>query len=127
MIGSAAQLEVRPATLFGGRAVIAISLYGLILVIPVLLSMMIVSVLQFGVLTFLLPLGTIAVATFFLPLGFGNPHVTKLVRPLMPAPNARQDTYIVQLTRKPRNRSGLGAVLEDADDIGFLSLTDSAF
>jgi hypothetical protein len=36
------------------------------------------------------------------------------------------DTFVVQLTRHPRIRSGLGAVLEDADDIGILTFTDSA-
>src|SRR5258708_1318506 len=120
MPASSAQLEVRPPTLLKGGAVFTISLYGLILVIPVFLSMMIVSVLQFGVITLLVPLGTIGLATFFLPLGFGNPHVTKLVRRLLPPSNHQPDTYVVQLTRNPRNRSGFMAVLENADDIGWL-------
>jgi hypothetical protein len=87
--------------------------------------MLIVSVLQFGLVTFVVPLGTIVAATFFLPLGFGNPHVTRLVRPLQPPSTENQDTYVVQLTRNPRQRSGLLAILEDADDVGVLSLTDS--
>ncbi len=126
MIASAPKLEVGPPTLLTARAVVTISLYGLILVIPVLLSMLVVSVLQFGVVTFVIPLATIAVATFFLPLGFGNPYVTKLVRSLHPQSNGEEERYIVQLTRNPRNRSGLLAVLEDADDFGLLSLTDAA-
>jgi len=125
MIAGAAQLEVKPPTILTPRAIVTISLYGLILVVPVLVSMMVVSVLQFGALTFVVPLGTIALATFFLPLGFGNPYVTKLVRPLHPRSNGDLDFYVVQLTRNPRNRSGLLALLEDADDIGYLSFTDS--
>lgn len=120
------QLEVNPPTLLNARAVVVICLYGLILVVPVLVSMIFVSMVQFGVITFLVPLATIAVATFFLPLGFGNPHVTKLVRPLRPQSNPDHDVFVVQLTRNPRKRSGLLAVLEDADDFGFLSFTDSA-
>jgi hypothetical protein len=125
MIASPPELEVKPPTIFSPLMVLAVSFWGLVLVIPVIISMLVVSVLQFGFLTFLIPLVTIGTATFFLPLGFGNPYVARLVRPLEPSSNQSQDRYLVQLTRKPRNRSGFLAILEDADDIGFLSLTDS--
>ncbi len=120
------QLEVKPPTIFTTGVVLSMSLYGLILVIPVFISMMVVSVLHFGALTFLVPLATIAVTAFFLPVGFGNPYVARLVRPLRPQSAVHQNCYVVQLTRNPRNRSGLLALLEDADDIGCLCFTESA-
>lgn len=125
MIAPATELEVKAPTIFSPGTVVATSLWGLILVVPVVAVMMWVSLAQFGALTFLIPLLTIAAATFFLPLGFGNPHVARLARPLLPAGTPAQGVHLVQLTRKPRNRSGLLAVLEDADDIGFLSLSES--
>jgi hypothetical protein len=126
MIASAPELEVRSPTIFSPVAVLTTCVWGLVLVIPVIISMMVVSVLHFGTLTFVIPLATIAVATFFLPLGFGNPYVARLARPLRPPADQYQAVYLVQLTRKPRNRSGFLAVLEDADDIGFLCFSDSA-
>src|SRR5215472_1261918 len=120
------RMEVRPPTILTSKAIVATSLYGLILLVPVLLSMMWVSTIQFGVASFLIPLIAIALATFFLPLGFGNPYVARLVHPLKPAESGECDIYIVQLTRNPRNRSGLMAILEDADDIGFLNFTHSS-
>jgi hypothetical protein len=125
MIASAPELEVKSPTIFSPLAVLTTCIWGLVLVIPVIISMMVVSVLHLGTLTFLIPLATIGLATFFLPLGFGNPYVARLARPLQPPADQYQAIYLVQLTRKPRNRSGLLAVLEDADDIGFLSFSDS--
>jgi len=120
------QLEIKPATILSPGAVLTMSLFGFVLLLPVLVSMMVVSVLKFGLVTFLLPLATIAAATFFLPFGFGNPYVAKLVRSLKPDSGGPKQLYIVQLTRVPRQRSGLWAILEDADDIGWLQLTESS-
>jgi len=119
------QLETRRPTIFTTQALLSVSLYGLILAVPVLISMMVVSVVQFGMITFLVPCLTIAITLFFLPLGFGNPCIARLVRPLQPNPQVHQELYVVQLTRTPRSRSGLLAILEDADDIGFLNFADS--
>jgi hypothetical protein len=126
MIASGPELEVKAPSIFTPWAVLTVSICGLILVIPVILSMMVVSVLHFGTLIFLIPLFMVGLATFFLPLGFGNPYVAKLARPLRPAADQYQALYLVQLTRKPRNRSGFLALLEDADDIGFLCFSESA-
>jgi hypothetical protein len=86
----------------------------------------IVSVLQFGILTFLLPLATILAATYFLPLGFGNPYLIWLLRKLPNRSAEKNDSFVVQLTRIPRQRTGLWSFLEDADDIGWLSFDESA-
>jgi hypothetical protein len=67
----------------------------------------------------------IGVATYFLPLGFGNPYVTRLVRPLRPPSDQPQELFVVQFSTFPRIRSGPMALLEDADDIGLLAFTDS--
>src|SRR5215469_8825112 len=100
-----ARIETRVPSLFTPGAIITTSLFGLVLVIPVLFSMLLVSVLQFGVVTFLLPLLTIVMATFFLPLGFGNPYIARLVQQLRPGSISPKETFIVQLTRMPRHRS----------------------
>jgi hypothetical protein len=126
MASASPELVVKPATIFAPPAIVRTSLCGLILVVPVLVAMMVVSVLHFGTLTFLIPLATIAVATFFLPLGFGNPYVAWLARPLQPPGDPSQSAFLVQLTRRPRFRSGFLAILEDADDIGFLSFSDTS-
>jgi hypothetical protein len=55
MSASFPTIEIKPATLFTRKAILIGSLYGLVLVIPVVVSMMLVTVLQFGVVTFLLP------------------------------------------------------------------------
>jgi hypothetical protein len=122
MIANSSKLETRPPTLFTPASVIIITLYGLVLGVPVLISFMIISTLQFGLLTFLIPAATIVLSIFLLPLGFGNPYVCRLVRSLRPT----GESQLVQLTRDPRQRSGLFAVLEDADDFGFLKVAETS-
>ena len=99
--------------------------YGLLLMIPVVLVALAVSVRQLGMLTVLLPVLAVGIATFFLPFGFGNPYVARLVRSL-PKPAAWEPgSAIVQLTLTPRLRSGTRALLEDADDVGWLGFSES--
>lgn len=127
MPSTPAQIEVKPPRLYTTAAVLAVVAYGLFLALPVLiLSLVVISLPKYGLFTFLIPLLAIAVATFFLPFGFGNPLVSRLVRTLRPAAETGQDRFIVQLTLTPRLRSGLRALMEDADDIGWLSFTSSA-
>lgn len=122
MAKTIANIQVQSARLFNGRAVLIVSAFGLLLVIPVLFSMLVVSSMQFGIWTALVPLGTICVATLFLPFGFGNTYVARLARSLKPADWNESDCFVVQVTVIPRLRSGFRAVLEDADDIGNLRL-----
>jgi hypothetical protein len=63
----------------------------------------------------------------FLPFGLGNPYVSRLVRSLSPAAGETGENFVVQLSLSPRIRSGLCAVLDDADDIGYLSFDGSGF
>lgn len=125
MSPTAPEFRTKPATLFTARAVITMCLWGLLLMVPVLAAILLVSVLRLGTLTFLVPLVTICAATFFLPFGFGNFYVARLARPLIPHAEPPERFFLVQLTCQPRHRAGFLALLEDADDIGFLSLTET--
>jgi hypothetical protein len=116
---------VQPAKLFNSSAIVISSLYGFILMFPVVVAILGVTLLQLGFWTFLVPMAVIGAATYFLPLGFGNPHVTRLVRPLRPPSVQPQDVFVVQFSTSPRIRSGPMALLEDADDVGVLAFTDS--
>ena len=113
-----ARLEVLPPRLLNAAAVLAVSLYGVLLMVPLVLALLFVSVVQLGVWTWLVPLLAVAFATALLPFGFGNPYIARLVRKLGPAPGPEDRTFIVQLTAQPRVRSGLRGVIEDADDVG---------
>jgi hypothetical protein len=117
---------VRKPQLFTPVAVLISSLYGFILVLPVLISVIGMTLLHFSFWTFLVPVVAIAAASYVLPLGFGNPYISRLVRPLWPGSERSQNNYVVQFSCSPRIRSGLLSVLEDADDVGVLVFTDTA-
>jgi hypothetical protein len=121
MDSKAATIEVAQPRLFTTSAVLAVSAYGALLGLPFFASVLVVSVIKFGLLTALIPLLAVAATAFFLPFGLGNTHVTRLVRLLSPAAAQAGEGFIVQLTLSPRLRSGFRALLEDADDIGYLA------
>jgi hypothetical protein len=125
MIPPAPQFQVLPPRLLTFSTVLVISGYGLLLIIPVLLAILLVSLQHLSVLTFLLPICAAGLTTFFLPLGFGNPYVVKLARSLRPTTPTTPESFVAQITFSPRLRSGLRALLEDADDIGWVSFTES--
>ncbi len=120
------QLSITAPRRFTPRAIAIISLFGLGLMAPVLGAILLVSVVQLALYTVVLPLSTIAAVTFFLPLGFGNPYVSKLVRAIHPDSDEFRKGFIVQLTFRPRLRRGLGKWIEDADDFGRLVISGSA-
>lgn len=122
---SKARIEIAEPKRFTIGAVVAVNLFGLVLAVPVMVSVLYVSLLRFGVGTVLIPCLVVAVTVIFLPLGFGNPYVARLVRSLQPASEDGKD-FIVQLTLSPRIRAGLRAIMEDADDVGYLSATEDA-
>ncbi len=93
--------------------------------LPLVLALLVVSVLKLGTWTWLLPLLTFLLATSLLPFGFGNPHIARLARSL-PPPGPATDCFLAQLTLRPRLRSGWRAMVDDADDIGWLCITESA-
>jgi hypothetical protein len=122
----AVQIQINPPRLFGGAAILWVVAYGLLLALPVfVLTVVVVSQPKYGPVTYLIPLLALAFATVFLPFGFGNPHVSRLVGALGPLGQQKGERFIVQLTLTPRLRSGLRALVEDADDIGWLVITES--
>ena len=121
MPSDSAEFEITPPRLFTAVAVAVVNAYGVLMITPIFLAIIAVSVIKLGVLTVLVPLLALAVMAFFLPFGLGNAHVTRLVRSLNPGAGRNGDGFVVQLTVSPRLRSGLRALLEDADDIGFLT------
>jgi hypothetical protein len=126
MESSAATIEVAKPKLFTAGAVAAVNAYGALLVVPFLVSVLVVSVTKFGLVTVLIPLLVVAATAYFLPFGLGNTHITRLVQSLNPAAAQSGEGFIVQLTLSPRLRSGLRALLEDADDIGYLTFSGNA-
>jgi hypothetical protein len=120
-----AKIEIARPRAFTPGAVCAVNAYGIFLAVPIVAAVLVVSLLRFGMLTVLIPFLAIAVTAYFLPFGLGNPYVARLVRPLAPAGGSDAKSFIVQLTLLPRIRTGIRAVLEDADDVGYLSFSRS--
>jgi len=118
-------IEVSPPKLFTTAGVLLINAYGLLPAIPLALSILAISLLEFGLLTWLLPVLVLVATAYLLPFALGNSRVVKLVGSLNLPAGKGEDSFVVQLTCSPRIRSGLRALLEDADDIGGLSFTDS--
>jgi hypothetical protein len=123
MDSKAATIEIAQPGLFTVGAVAVVSAYGALLGVPFFVSVLVVSVIKFGFLTALIPLLALAATAFFLPFGLGNIHITRLVQSLCPAAAQPGEGFIVQMTLSPRLRSGLRALLDDADDIGYLTFS----
>jgi hypothetical protein len=116
-------VEITSPKAFTSAAIFIIAGCGVLLITPVMASLLAVTLIKLGMFTVLIPLLTIAVTAYFLPFGLGNPVVRNLVR--SQKLDAGDDGFIVQMTLSPRIRSGLRAVIEDADDLGCLSFTGS--
>jgi len=123
MPSNSATIEIAQPRLFTAGAVAVVNAYGLVLAGPLFAAILLVSLIQFGLLTIMIPFLVVAAMAYFLPFGLGNAHVARLVRSLHPEAGQGEDGFIVQLTLSPRIRTGLRAVMDDADDIGYLSFT----
>ena len=123
MHSNSAQIEISEPKLFTLGTAATVNAYGFLLVAPIFASILVVSLIKFGVLTVLIPVLMVVATAYFLPFGLGNTHVTRLVRSFQPAADQGEDGFIVQLTLSPRLRHGPRAILEDADDIGYLSFS----
>lgn len=119
------EIEIAQPKLFKMGAVLIVSAYGLLLAVPIFAAMLIVSLLKIGIMTALVPCVAIVGTAFFLPVGLGNPHIMRVLRLLTPGADNSETAVVVQLTLAPRIRSGLRAMVEDADDFGYLSFGDS--
>jgi hypothetical protein len=56
----------------------------------------------------------------------GNYYLSNVVSSWTPEPLRSGQDFIVQLILQPRSRSGLQAIMEDADDVGRLQITETA-
>ena len=120
-----AQIEITPPRIFTTISVFVVCAFGILLGIPLLVSVLAVSLIRPGILSLLIPLLVIAATAYLLPFGLGNSYVTRLVRSLKSSTDGNQEGFVAQLTLSPRIRSGILALVEDADDIGWLSFTAS--
>ncbi len=118
----APRMEIRRARFVTPWAMLLVCGFGLLLLVPLIISALVVSVQAFGSHTLALPLVVVLISTWFLPFGFGNPYVSRLVRSLRPG--REQEGFIVQLKLTPRLASGFRAVIDDADDFGALSFNE---
>ena len=60
---------------------------------------------------------------FVMPTMWANPYVRHLVRKAGHSPNSEANAFLVQLALHPRLHDGCRGWLEDADDIGFLTIS----
>src|ERR1700682_2832482 len=100
------QIEITPPKLFTAASVFVVCAFGILLGLPLLISVLAVSLIRPGILSLLIPLLVIAATAYFLPFGRGNAYVGRLVRSLKPTTDKNQEGFIVQLTLHPRIRSG---------------------
>jgi len=91
----APNIEVGPPRLFTTANMLLINAYKLLLVIPFAISILAVSLLKFGLLTWLLPVLLLAATAFLLPFALGNPCVVKLVGSLNVAASKSEDSFVV--------------------------------
>jgi hypothetical protein len=121
--------EIRDPKLFTSRSILALHVYNLALLLPILASLIVVSLFRLGVVTLLVPLLSIAATAYILPLGTGNALIRRLAKripappqPKPQSPDKTVKTCVGQLTVYPRLRNGFRAMIDDADDIGTLTI-----
>jgi hypothetical protein len=120
-----AQIEICEPKRFSLGAILIVHAWNILLVIPVIASLLVVSLMKLSAFTALIPLAAVALTAIYLPLGQGNAYLARLVSSWGAEAPSGKPAFIVQLTLFPRLRSGFRALVEDADDIGLLSFTDS--
>jgi len=125
MLSQAAQLEIAPPKRFTLGAILIVHAWNLLLVVPVFASLLIVSLMKLSVFTILIPAAAVILTAWYIPFGQGNAYLARLVSSWGAVAPPGRPAFIVQLTLFPRLRSGLRALIEDADDVGLLSFTDS--
>lgn len=121
------KIEISKPRRFGVLSILTKYVFSFLLAIPLVAAFFILSTVrnlgQFW--TLAVPLLALAATVYFLP-SLGNVYVRWVLRGVRAqmTDNSRQ-TPIVQITLCPRIRSGFRALIEDADDVGYLSLTES--
>jgi hypothetical protein len=125
-MSSEVKIQITQPILFTRRAILILGAYTIFMFIPLLevifLEPVIYKLFQPAIANaaFLAGLGMAMAIPFYLwPFCMGNSYVLLLVRRLG---YFNENGFIVQLTTRPRLRSGFWSVMDDADDIGFLKL-----
>ncbi|HSU57581.1 MAG TPA: hypothetical protein VLT36_26300, partial [Candidatus Dormibacteraeota bacterium] len=118
-------VQVSQPKRFRTGAILAIHAYNVLLIVPIFLALLAVSLMKLGIITVLLPAAAFVITAWFLPLGLGNPYVARVVRSMHSVSQSNPGEFVVQITVYPRLRSGVRALVEDADDFGLLTCTDS--
>ncbi len=121
-----ATIQVTQPRLFNLGAVLIILSYGILLVMPLLVSFVAISVIPRGLWTALIPILTLAATAWFVPLGQGNRFIAARFKSFT-SRSTDKDGCLVQLSLAPRIRRGLRATIEDADDFGFLTFGEESF
>ena len=117
-------VEISPPKRFGPAALLICCGYGILVSLPALSSILVVSSLPLSWLTAIIPFLALAAAVFLLPFAFGNSFIFRIARSFQPDKEGGE-MFLVQFASVPRLRKGLRAWVEDADDVGWLTLDAS--
>jgi hypothetical protein len=117
-------LEISQPRRFGVVSILGKYAFSLLPAIPVLVAILLISLKNLGLWSLVIPLLALAGMIYILPF-FGNAYVSWIVRGTKQGGSESRDQLIVQITLCPRIRAGIRALIEDADDIGYLSLNES--
>src|SRR5437588_2572132 len=122
----AAKIEISQPRGFGVVSIFGKYVFSLLLAIPFVAAFLIISTVKnLGIWTIGVPLLALGGTVYFLP-SLGNVYVYWMLRGITPqTSNDFPPARIVQITLCPRIRTGFRALIEDADDIGYLSFAES--
>ena len=91
---NAPQIEVCPPKLLTIPGVLLIYVYGLLLFIPFLVSVVAISSLKLGSMTWLILIALAALTLYMLPFAQGNARVVRMVRTLNAFPGKREGCFL---------------------------------
>src|ERR1041385_2643148 len=117
------KIEISEPRRFGVLSIVGKYLFSFLPAIPVLAALLAISLKNLGLWSLILPLALLAGMIYILPF-FGNSYVSWIVH-LAKSEGLSRDKVIVQITLSPRIRTGFRALIEDADDVGYLTFNQS--
>jgi hypothetical protein len=125
------KIEISEPKRFGVPSILGKYAFSFLLGAPCVAFLLLLSLHDLG--QWSLPVGLLILcATICLMPSLGNLYVSWVVRPLKPEGQGAirhmgsDNNLIVQVTLSPRIRQGFRALIEDADDVGYLILNQSA-
>src|SRR3982751_5875762 len=118
------KIEISRPQSFGLISILGKYAFSFLPAIPVLATLLAISLKNLGLWSLIIPLLALAGMIYILPF-FGNAYVCWVARRIQAGTGDSPDKRIVQITLCPRIRTGIRALIEDADDIGYLSFNES--